>query len=67
MELSRELRVEYTDSGENMADKEVVRITWQREYWKAVGGQSRHREGQRGRSRNEEKATQTKLWGKMMH
>lgn len=38
-------RVEYTDFGEDMVDKAVMRMPWQTEYWRAAGSQSRCREG----------------------
>lgn len=64
MELTIELRVEYTDFGENMVDKDVVRTAWQTEYWKAVGSQSRCRQGQRGWTRNEQKASRQNSGGR---
>lgn len=49
-------QVGYTDFRENMVDKDVMRTVWQTAYWKAVGSQSRCREGQKGWSRNKQKA-----------
>lgn len=44
MVLRMEIIVKYTDFGA-MVDEDVTRMSWQTEQWKAVGGQSRCREG----------------------
>lgn len=66
MELRMEMRAEYTGFRDT-ADRDVMRMAWQTEDWKAVGGQSRCREGGLGWNRNKKNASSKVLGKKMMH